>query len=127
MESRSIILIVEDEPTLRRFMVRLLQREGYDVLQAEDGLEALARADERTPDLIVLDLMLPGIDGFEVCRRIRERPDTSRTPVLIVSARASQDSRRKSLEAGADAFILKPYNPRDLIDLIGERLRKSSV
>lgn len=123
MSSHGTILIVEDEPSLRRFMSRLLTREGYEVRVAEDGLEALSLAEKGTPDLVLLDLMLPEMDGFDVCRRLRARSDTADVPILVVTARATLESREKSFEAGANDFILKPYDPRELIALIGERIR----
>jgi DNA-binding response OmpR family regulator len=125
MSSHGTILIVEDEPALRRFMTQLLMREGYDVQVAEDGLQALSLAEETTPDLVVLDLMLPELDGFDVCRRLRARPETARVPILVVTARGTHESRERSFEAGADDFILKPYDPRELIALIGKRIREN--
>jgi DNA-binding response OmpR family regulator len=125
MNSHGTILIVEDEPALRRFMTRLLMREGYDVQVAEDGLRALSLAEETTPDLVILDLMLPELDGFDVCKQLRARPETARVPILVVTARGTQESKERSFEAGADDFILKPYDPRELIALIGQRIREN--
>ncbi|MBD3337378.1 MAG: response regulator [Candidatus Eisenbacteria bacterium] len=116
------ILIVEDEPALRRFLELLLRRHGFEVRAAEDGQAALDCLAEATPDLVLLDLMLPKIDGFEVCRRLRAQPATAATPVFVVTARATQEARRRCAVAGADAFIAKPYDPRALVEQITRRL-----
>jgi two-component system phosphate regulon response regulator PhoB len=126
MDTRATILIVEDEPALRRFLELLLRRGGYDVSLAQDGVEALARAEEATPALVLLDLMLPRMDGLEVCRRLRARPETGAVPIFILTARASAEAKEESLAAGADEFILKPYNPQDLMKRIHDRLQGAS-
>jgi two-component system phosphate regulon response regulator PhoB len=125
MNSHGTILIVEDEPALRRFMTQLLMREGYDVDVAEDGFQALSLVEEKTPDLVLLDLMLPGMDGFDVCRRLRARKETAQVPIVVVTARGTQDSQERSFEAGANDFILKPYDPRELIALVEQRIREN--
>jgi two-component system phosphate regulon response regulator PhoB len=126
MPPETEILVVEDEPALRRFLELLLQRSGYAVRVAGDGVEALERVEERVPDLVLLDLMLPRMDGFEVCRRLRARQRTARVPILVLTARATEEARRRSLEAGADEFIVKPYNPHDLLERIGRRVGRAA-
>lgn len=127
MVTRSVILVVEDEPVLRRFVVQLLRREGYEVALAEDGAEALDLAFERTPHLVLLDLMIPKVDGFEVCRRLRDRPETARVPILVVSARDTDEARRHCREAGADDFIAKPFTVSELMARVEEALGGSRV
>ena len=122
VSDRRLILVVEDEPALRRFLELLLLRNGYDVAVAEDGPEALVAAGRRRPDLVLLDLMLPKMDGFEVCERLRATPSTARVPIFVVTARTTPETRQRCLAAGADEFIPKPYDPRDLVDRIGRCL-----
>lgn len=115
MTRRPRVLIVDDEPNIVLSLQFLLSREGYDVDIARDGEAALALAARLPPDLVVLDLMLPGIDGYEVCRRLRESPATAATKVLVVTARAREAERVRGLAEGADAYITKPFSTRDLI------------
>jgi DNA-binding response OmpR family regulator len=126
MQNGKMILVVEDEPALRRFLELLLRKNGYEVTIAEDGMEAVSRVEEVTPDLVLLDLMLPKMDGFEVCQRLRSRPATAATPIFVITARNTQEAREQSLAAGADEFILKPYNPKELMDQIERRLQGGS-
>jgi DNA-binding response OmpR family regulator len=107
------ILIVEDEPVLREGLTDLLRGEGYLVDAVADGETGLGRGAEPDVDLLVLDLMLPGIDGIEVCRRLRElRPAL---PILILTARGSEDDKVRGLEAGADDYVTKPFSIRELV------------
>lgn len=115
MTRRPRVLIVDDEPNIVLSLQFLLSREGYDVDIARDGEAALALAARLPPDLVVLDLMLPGIDGYEVCRRLRESPATAATKILVVTARAREAERVRGLAEGADAYITKPFSTRDLI------------
>jgi DNA-binding response OmpR family regulator len=119
------ILIVEDEPALRRFLELLLRKSGYDVLVAGDGLEALAKAGEKRPDLVLCDLMMPRMDGFEVCERLKSQPATAGVPIFIVTARTTTEAKERCAAAGADEFIVKPYNPQELIRRIKLRLGSS--
>ena len=106
------ILIVDDESTIRRMACALLKRQGYRVLEAASGGETLELVKRDTPDLILLDIIMPGMDGFEVCRAIREHPKTAHIPVIMLSAVSDQvrDSTVK-----ADDYISKPFTPQDLI------------
>jgi len=110
------ILIVEDERNLSNLIRRNLEEEGHRVLQVFDGLSALTTAAAETPDLIILDIMLPGIDGLEVCRRLRQ---TSIVPILMLTARAEEIDRVLGLEVGADDYLTKPFSMREL----GARVR----
>jgi DNA-binding response OmpR family regulator len=116
------VLIVDDEPSIVLSLQFLLSREGYEVDIARDGESALALAALRPPDLVVLDLMLPGIDGYEVCRRLRESPATAATRIVVVTARGREAERVRGLEEGADAYVTKPFSTRELIATVGRFL-----
>jgi DNA-binding response OmpR family regulator len=117
------ILVVEDEPSIASFISMYLKREGYAVEVATTGSDALAQASAETPSLIVLDLMLPDMDGIEVCRRVRQRSDV---PVLMLTARDEDVDKIIGLEVGADDYLTKPFNPRELIARIKSILRRST-
>jgi DNA-binding response OmpR family regulator len=117
-------LIVDDESNLRHTVGYNLRREGYDVLEAADGEAALAAAGARSLDLVVLDLMLPGIDGLEVCRRLRERGPV---PILILTARGDEIDRVVGLELGADDYLAKPFSMRELLARVKAILRRAEL
>jgi len=117
------ILIVEDEPDMRRGLRTVLEAEGFGVVEAEDGREALERVTEELPDLVVLDLMIPELDGFAVCRELRAQGHT--TPVLILSARGSEVDKVLGFELGADDYVTKPFNLRELVARIRALLRRA--
>jgi two-component system response regulator ResD len=106
------ILIVDDEPTVREVLGQYLQLEGYMVLQAADGLEALRVAEASPPDLVILDLMLPGIDGLDVCSRLRAK---SAVPILMLTARTEDADKFAGFEAGTDDYITKPFRAREVV------------
>jgi len=106
------ILIVDDEPTVREVLGQYLQLEGYMVLQAADGLEALRLAEASPPDLVILDLMLPGIDGLDVCSRLRAQ---SAVPILMLTARTEDADKFAGFEAGTDDYITKPFRAREVV------------
>jgi two-component system response regulator MprA len=117
------ILVVDDEPAVRDSLDRALRLEGYDVSLAADGAEGLTAVEERPPDAIVLDLMMPRIDGLEVCRRLRAGGD--RTPVLILTARDAVSDRVAGLDAGADDYIVKPFALEELLARLRAMLRRA--
>ncbi len=117
------ILIVEDEPDMRRGLRTVLEAEGFGVIEAQDGREALERVTEDLPDLVVLDLMIPELDGFAVCRELRAQGHT--TPVLILSARGSEVDKVLGFELGADDYVTKPFNLRELIARVRALLRRA--
>ncbi len=117
-----LILVVDDEPMVVEVVDRYLRREGYSVVTAADGAAALAAYREKRPHLVVLDLMLPGVDGIEVCRQIRE---SSQTPVIMVTARGEETDRIAGLEIGADDYLAKPFSPRELVARVRAVLRRS--
>ncbi|MFW6695141.1 response regulator transcription factor [Streptomyces sp. MAR4 CNX-425] len=116
------VLVVDDDPTVAEVVAGYLDRAGYAVDRAADGPQALAVADAGRPDLVVLDLMLPGMDGLEVCARLRaERP----VPVIMLTARGDEDDRILGLELGADDYVTKPFSPRELVLRVDSVLRRS--
>lgn len=116
------ILVVEDDPNIRAIIRFALVKAGMQTVEAADGSEALARFDERVPDLIVLDIGLPELDGLEVCRRVRR---TSEVPILFLSARDDEIDRVLGLELGADDYVAKPFSPRELVARVGAILRRT--
>jgi len=115
------VLVVEDEENVRRLIAAYLEREGFDVIAAADGHDALDAFRRAQPDLVILDLMLPGVDGWEVCRRIRSGYDT---PVIMLTARGEELDRIKGFELGADDYITKPFSPRELVLRVRAVLRR---
>ena len=118
------ILVVDDEPNIIELARLYLERENYEVEGVSSGQKALDRQDTSKPDLIILDLMLPDIDGFEVCRRIRERSDV---PILMLTARKEDVDKIIGLELGADDYFTKPFNPRELVARVRAILRRYQV
>ena len=121
-----MILVVEDDPDILNLVAHNLRSSGFDVLTALDGYEAIAKAGAHGPDLIVLDLMLPGLDGYEVCRELKAGTTTRRIPILMLTARGEEVDRIVGLELGADDYVVKPFSPRELILRIKAILRRSA-
>src|SRR6202158_4225738 len=115
------ILIIEDEEGIIHLLNLYLKDAGYDVVVARDGADGLALHARAHPDLVLLDIMLPAIDGFEVCRRIRA---WSKTPILMLTARSSEDDRIEGLDLGADDYLVKPFSPRELVSRVRAILRR---
>lgn len=122
MSSR--VLVVEDDPTVAEVVVRYLEREGYTTETVGDGHAALASARALPPALVILDLMLPGMDGLDVCRELRE---LAPVPVVILTARGDEDDRIVGLELGADDYVSKPFSPRELIARVNAVLRRTAT
>ena len=125
MSRQPLVLVVEDEAPQREVLVYNLEAEGYAVLQATQGDVALEMAREDSPDLILLDWMLPEISGIEICRRLKARPETRQIPVIIVSARSEEVDRVRGLETGADDYVIKPYSVVELMARVRTQLRRS--
>ena len=120
------ILIVEDMESVVTLLRSLLEREGFQVTVAQDGLEALEAVRRDKPDLVLLDLILPGLDGLEVCRRIRHDPLTAHLPIIILSGKEEETDKVIGLEIGADDYITKPFQANELIARVKGRLRRSA-
>ncbi|CAN5369777.1 phosphate regulon transcriptional regulator PhoB [soil metagenome] len=118
------ILVVEDEDALSTLLQYNLEKEGYDVVVATDGEEALTVVSERLPDLIVLDWMLPKVSGIEVCRRLRQRTETRNVPIIMLTARGEESDRIRGLDTGADDYIIKPFAMSELSARIRAVLRR---
>lgn len=116
------ILAVEDDPSFSRYISYMLTKEGYDVVMASNGLSGLRMAREENADLIILDVMLPGLDGFEVCHRLRAEPKTAGLPVLMLSAKGQDADRLTALRVGATEFLAKPIDREVLLAKIREHL-----
>jgi len=119
------VLIVEDEPPLVELLSYNLEKAGFQIHIARDGEEALLAVEERKPDLILLDWMLPYVSGIEICRRIRRNPETRNVPIIILTARGEEDDRIRGLDAGADDYVIKPFSPSELVARVRAVLRRT--
>ncbi len=119
------ILLVEDDAALAELVSWHLEREGHDVVRTPDGEEALLLAAETTPDLVLLDWMIDGISGIEVCRRLRRSDETAKVPVIMLTARGEEEDRIRGLTTGADDYITKPFSPRELVARVAAVLRRT--
>ena len=118
---KSAVLIVDDDAGVRQVLRIYLERDGHRVTDAADGTAALALAADRRFDLVLLDIMLPGVDGFEVCRRLREIGDT---PIILLTARSGDSDKVIGLDLGADDYVIKPFSPRELMARVRAHLRR---
>jgi len=116
------VLVIEDDPNTAALVALYLEREGFRPVGAADGEKGLALADEQAPDLVILDLMLPKMDGWEVCRRLRQKSDV---PVIILTARGEEIDRVAGLTLGADDYVVKPFSPRELVARVKAVLRRA--
>ena len=121
---RPLILVVEDEPPLQKLLAYNLEAAGFEVGQAYDGEEAVTMIEERAPDLVLLDWMLPQLSGLEVCRRLRRRTGTAHLPIIMLTARDEELDRLRGLDVGADDFIAKPFSPAELVARVRAVLRR---
>jgi phosphate regulon transcriptional regulator PhoB len=119
------VLVVEDEPDIRRLVVLHLERDGFRCRTATSGADALREVKTAVPDLVVLDLMLPGLDGLEVCRRLRRDSSTSSVPIIMLTAKSDEVDRVVGLEVGADDYVGKPFSPKELVARVRAVLRRS--
>src|SRR5438034_6642174 len=123
----SKVLIVEDEQGIVHLLRARLEPEGFQVIAAYDGEAGLRAVTEARPDLVILDLTLPGLDGFEICRRIRRQPETARLPILVLSGRTEEVDKVVMLELGADDYVTKPFNTKELVARVKTLLRRVST
>jgi len=118
------VLLVEDEPAQREMLAYNLEAEGYHVRRAENGEEAMLLIEEAPPDIIILDWMMPLLSGIEVCRRVKSRAETREIPVIMLSARSEEVDAVRGLDTGADDYVIKPYNLRELMARVRNQLRR---
>ena len=124
-KNQPVVLVVEDEPAQREVLAFNLDAEGYDVVQAANGEEALIMVDEVMPDIIVLDWMMPNLSGIEVCRRLKMRPETRGISIIMLSAKSEEVDRVRGLETGADDYVIKPYSIVELMARVKAQLRRT--
>ncbi len=125
MASAQKILVIEDEPDIRKLVQYNLTQEHFNVVEAEDGEQALSLLQREKPNLVILDLMLPGLSGLELCKLLRQRSDTSRLPILMLTAKAGETDRIVGLEMGADDYLAKPFSPREMVARVRAILRRA--
>jgi two-component system KDP operon response regulator KdpE len=123
-EESKLVLVVDDEPRMVRFVQMNLELEGYQVSTASDGLEAIAKVREEIPDLVILDIMMPEMDGYETLERIRQ---VSSVPVIMLTVKAEEEDKVRGLELGADDYVTKPFSPRELISRVKAALRRAEM
>jgi CheY-like chemotaxis protein len=121
------ILIVDDDPVILRLLQINFRLEGYEVDTATHGEEALERVRSNRPEIVVLDVMMPGIDGWEVLRRLKETPAAKHIPVIFLSARAQDEDRRQGYALGVDEYVTKPFDPVHLVEIVRRSLAKHSA
>lgn len=122
--SRGHMLLVEDDAALAELVTWHFRKEGFDVSHTPDGEEALIMAQERIPDIVLLDWMVESLSGIEVCRRLRRAPNTANVPIIMLTARGEEEDRVRGLETGADDYVTKPFSPRELVARVGAVLRR---
>src|SRR5215470_18643613 len=121
------VLIVDDDPDIQRLVTYNLSQAGFQVTTASSGRTALETVQEHPPDLIILDIMMPDIDGMEVCRTLRQRENSRRIPIIMLTARGEEIDRVIGFELGADDYVSKPFSPRELVLRVKSILRRSST
>ena len=121
---RARMLLVEDDAALAELLVWHFKREDFDVVHTIDGEEALLLAREKVPDIVLLDWMVEGLSGIEVCRRLRRNAETANVPIIMLTARGEEEDRIRGLETGADDYVTKPFSPRELVARVSAVLRR---
>lgn len=114
------ILVADDEKDIRRLISFVLQKNGYNVVEAVNGAQAIQIAKTENPDIVLLDVMMPQVDGFEVCRQLRSNPATNKTPILMLSAKSQSSDIMDALLLGAAYYLVKPFTPKDLLEKVSE-------
>ncbi|HKX92561.1 MAG TPA: phosphate regulon transcriptional regulator PhoB [Sphingomicrobium sp.] len=122
--TRKKLLLVEDDKAIADLLIWHFEREEFDVSRTGDGEEALMLAEEDVPDVIILDWMIEGISGLEVCRRLRRKASTANVPIIMLTARGEESDRVRGLDTGADDYVTKPFSPRELLSRVGAVLRR---
>jgi len=124
-EARSRAIIVEDDPDIGQLVAHYLQKAGFEPTLLTSGRDVVARAKRQVPDVILLDVMLPGMDGLEICRALRADPDSARVPIIMLTAKAEESDRIVGLELGADDYITKPFSPNEVVARVRALLRRA--
>ncbi len=120
------ILVIEDDPATSRLVDYSLRHEGYQVICAANGLEGIRKVRTEAPDLVILDVMLPGMDGFEICHRLRAEPATAGLPILMFSAKAQEIDKNTGLKVGADDYLSKPAAPSEIVSTVKKLLARKN-
>jgi two-component system alkaline phosphatase synthesis response regulator PhoP len=120
------ILVIEDDPATLRLVDYSLRHKGYQVLTASNGLEGIRKARKEKPDVVILDVMLPGMDGFEICHRLRSEPETAQVLILMFSAKAQEVDRNMGLKVGADDYLTKPVDPGEMVSRVESLLNQKA-
>jgi two-component system alkaline phosphatase synthesis response regulator PhoP len=118
------VLIIEDDPSFLRAISHIVEKEGYSVTSASNGMKGLSMAKEEKPDLLILDVMLPGIDGFEICNQLRNESQTAKLPIIMLSAKGQENDKATGLNVGADEYLTKPVERAVLLEKITTLLAK---
>lgn len=126
MADKKRILIVDDEPHILRSLGFVLKKAGYDILEARSGQAALELIEEQRPDLVFLDIMMPEVDGYEVCRKIKSSAELSSTYVIMLTAKGQENDRQKGLASGADEYMTKPFSPTRAVARVEAALRRAN-
>jgi DNA-binding response OmpR family regulator len=121
------ILVIEDDPASLRLTQYILEHRGYEVLTAVNGLDGLKKARSENPDLVITDVMLPGIDGFDICYQLRSEPQTAGLPIIMLSAKAQEADKDTGLKVGANYYITKPVNPDSIIKTVDRLLEQGAA
>jgi DNA-binding response OmpR family regulator len=121
------ILVIEDDPATSRLVDYSLRHEGYEVIIAFNGLEGIRKATNEAPDLVILDVMLPGMDGFEICHQLRAQAATAHLPILMFSAKAQEIDKSTGLKVGADDYLPKPAAPAEIVSRVGNLLAQKAA
>jgi DNA-binding response OmpR family regulator len=121
------VLVADDDPVTRELIIYKLEAEGYETVVAEDGTSALALAQEQAPDIVVLDVHMPGMSGFDVCRMMRTNPSVARIPVIMLTASVQEADIATGFDSGADDYVPKPFSPRELVSRIQAVLARAGT
>lgn len=121
-----LVLVVDDEEMTRRILATLLKLDGHECVEAEDGLEALEKTVALNPDAIILDVMMPVMDGITVCKKLRADPATAHVPIVMLSGRAQINAEGEGLEAGANAYMRKPIEPKKMLEILKDLMSRNS-
>ncbi len=124
---KQAVLLVDDEETIRTMLKMVLELTGFKVLEAADGIQAIEQVETHNPDIMVLDVMMPRMDGFAVCRQLRSKSETENLPIIMFSGKAQEEAIREGMNAGATHYLVKPASPTEIIALIKKYLNRVNI